>query len=210
MPIIRVQAILPVVSEKHEDDAMNVWHFQTTGNWDEGARAEINGDLVDFYDTLRPFYSNKLKNEVRLRHFDLSEPSPRQPVSDETFPLTQIPGSGTSLPSEVATCLSFRAAVTSGVPAARRRGRLYLGPLNINANNVDGRPGVGWRDTIIAAATTFGNLHTGVVLEGQDWCVYSPTDGVARVVQFAYVDDAFDTQRRRGVDPVARTTVDFS
>jgi hypothetical protein len=39
-----------------------------------------------------------------------------------------------------------------------------------------------------------------------DWVVYSPTDDAYHEVANGWVDNAWDTQRRRGYKPTSRTT----
>jgi hypothetical protein len=41
---------------------------------------------------------------------------------------------------------------------------------------------------------------------GYDWCVYSPTSNMLFPISQIWVDDAWDTQRRRGVKATTRTT----
>lgn len=109
---------------------------------------------------------------------------------------------------EVALCLSFR----GGVNTARQRGRIYLGPLGYNDTD-SARPEVSLITNALNLATAFSNLG-GVDI---DWCVHSPTTRAGSLdlgpsthpVKLAWVDDAWDTQRRRGLRPLARTTRAF-
>jgi hypothetical protein len=54
------------------------------------------------------------------------------------------------------------------------------------------------RETIAAAAGHFSALEPS-------WSVWSRKDAVLRQITQGSVDDAWDVQRRRGEDPVART-----
>jgi len=129
------------------------------------------------------------------------------------------------MPSEVAVCLSLEGLVfgvpeESGSirPAARRRGRLYLGPLFGGATvavpeSVTNRPRVSdvFQDAILDAyevLCAYINSTTGPQgnVDSLRSVVYSPTTAQAWPVYNAWVDDAFDTIRSRGEKSVLRTT----
>lgn len=124
-----------------------------------------------------------------------------------------------SLPGEVAVCLSVNADL-AGVqvevgltrPQSRRRGRTYIGPLMTNTcalgQNVNGvqRPRDQFVDDLriayqrmVESTKNIMPLNAGLFAS-----VYSPTDLAARTVVACSTDDAFDTQRRRGVKPTAK------
>lgn len=96
-------------------------------------------------------------------------------------------------------------------PMQRHTGRIYLGPLGFFAlDETSGRPDVAIRDTVHLAAidmseTIHSHTTTGTGTEG--WAIWSRTDAVLRPVHFVSSDNAFDTQRRRGVDATARVRV---
>lgn len=122
-------------------------------------------------------------------------------------------GSTTGLPLEVAGVLSFTADLTgileeSGAtrPRARRRGRLYIGPLNVNAilGNTPPYPLTDqFQQTMRQAAI---NMHDAADADGWTWSVWSRTDAVLRPVVGGWTDNAPDTQRRRGFKASARVT----
>lgn len=136
-----------------------------------------------------------------------SDPKPRTPryVYQYTFSTVTT---NTPLPSEVAICLSYRARVVSGQNKARRRGRIYLGPLsNAPINNVNPGSDAGLEDNIgsiitKAAAEFCAKLNTA----GAKWVVWSEMDQAMNEIEVFSVDNAFDTQRRRGMAPSAVTT----
>lgn len=130
-------------------------------------------------------------------------------------------GTAAGPPTEVAYCLSYRdttpplapeeapdgadADLKPDRPASRRRGRVFLGPLNNGALTIgalgEARPVASFRDTVLGAAERLfdelkANLHT--------WSVWSRQDGEFRGIEEIWVDDAFDTQRRRGVSATAK------
>jgi hypothetical protein len=77
-----------------------------------------------------PFLSPLLTGDAEYNVFDMSDPTPRIPVSFGT--LTAGLGS-TAIPTEVSATVSYKAVRESGVPRQRRRGRVSLGPLSGDA-----------------------------------------------------------------------------
>jgi len=155
------------------------------------------------------------------------------PINDIawTTPLPAVLGTG-DLPREVAAVLSYQDG-TSGIsedvpggpvgpagdthPAARHRGRIYVGPLN-NAALGAGANGPGLNVSFRTAATQAarqltenmtnldlsGIIGTGTMLA--NWGIWSRKDHIIRGIEHGWMDDAFDTQRRRGIKATARTT----
>jgi hypothetical protein len=141
-----------------------------------------------------------------VKFYNMSEAKPRTPY---VFAFTldpATPGTG-DLPEEVAVCGSFHGAPPR---SARRRGRTYFGPFNDTAlgNDPDpagfgpSRPNDLLRQAI--AVSQKGLLDSIDAIPGFDWVVYSPTGGTTTKVVGGWIDDAWDTQRRRGVDPAQR------
>lgn len=144
------------------------------------------------------------------------------PYAEGFFTLGALAGSAKSLPAEVAACLTFDsrldtdASVPETVPGgptgpegdahprARRRGRIYLGPLNDTASSATGggtaavRVSAAFRSSAVRAFSE--NLADGLLPFNLVPAVFSPTDWIARRIVRVWMDDAFDTQRRRGVD----------
>ena len=112
----------------------------------------------------------------------------------------------TLLPSEVALCLSFQAPRIPGQIQNRRQGRVYIGPLNTGVASA-GRPSSTARSTLAAAAGVLGvDIQTDT--DGF-WAVWSAMNGTTAEVEEGWVDDAFDTQRRRGLQRTTKTTFAF-
>ncbi len=107
-----------------------------------------------------------------------------------------------ALPHEVALCLSFFA----GRNLPRSRGRIYVGPFAIIANS-NGRPTPQLRSSIADRASNVGRTTenvTWVMVTNGGTPVRKEPAG-AKVITAGWVDDAFDTQRRRGAGPSTRT-----
>jgi len=84
---------------------------------------------------------------------------------------------------------------------------VYLGPFNatIGPATNDERPTVSpnFVTTVLNAATV---LATGLLSHDATWSVYSPRNNAAVPIARIWVDEAFDTQRRRGFDAPGRFT----
>jgi hypothetical protein len=159
--------------------------------------------MSDAADAVKAFYNDiaadlsKHVGFVSFKAYDLGEPTPRTPL--EIGGLTAA-SSGASLPSEVASCLSYWNGV---VPRPRKRGRIFIGPLK--ASVIDNTPNVprvssGHRTSVTSACVTHFSGMSGL-----KWGLLSQTLGVIWTIDSVYMDDAFDIQRRRGEDPSTKT-----
>lgn len=135
--------------------------------------------------------------------------SPRMEI-DWLGPVTS--GSSTSMPTELAGCLSFHGDLTGLVeesgatrPKARRRGRLFIGPLNglaIDEHLADARLASLFTLALRANANVMGD-HLETL--SASWAVWSRANATLYPVVGGWTDNAPDIQRRRGVSPTART-----
>lgn len=145
------------------------------------------------------------------------------PIGQGTFTLGNSLNVGSAMPEEVALVLTTRTdnyasqpveradGSDTGLqvdrPRQRHSGRVFLGPLlpeavSLGANS-KARPDTAFRTAILDAAE---RLQDELIAEGHRWSVWSRADAVFRDVSIVQVDDAFDTQRRRGVAPTSRTS----
>lgn len=133
------------------------------------------------------------------------------PVVDTTFTISGTEAS-LPLPDECAVVLSYHADLT-GVPefvgrtrpAARRRGRVYLGPLDRVACSEDsGSPVVSPTFITDLNAAAKALLITG----SSHWVggVWSKTDHTVRRVVGGWVDNLFDVRDHRGDRRIAART----
>lgn len=204
--IIRTQARIERISGITADAVVNTFHHVEDSDGPVAAAAAaalIQADLGVFYQAIDGFLSNVLAPLVTFKSYTLSDPEPRAPILTGGVALTL--NAGSPLPAEVAFCLSYRAAEESGVPVARTRGRIYLGPLTtgILSTTVAGeiRPSAANAASIRAAGVALAQQPVG----DPEWVVWSPTSLTARPIIEVSTDDAFDTQRRRGAKPTLRT-----
>lgn len=210
-----------------KDNFVNNMCFLTTGAFDGTAKTALDTEIQDFYNTVDGTTSRAIasllssvidrgSNKVLTEYYDvtthLDGSDHGSPVSLQRWTLGATIGSTTSLPSELAICLSIHTAYGtdpefgSGTrPRSRDRGRLYLGPWNDGGVAHDGttnvsRPGVGYSDTIIAAALRLMGATT------PSWAVWSRKNATAEPVVGGWCDDAWDIQRRRGEAPALKRT----
>lgn len=187
-----------------EDRVVNVFHFQNANTYSAHSALVANAVSV-FYSTpyggdpVSAYISPWVQRSAELRLYDMSTAKPRVPTIVPLTLGTVLANAG--LPEEVALCLSFHGATPPAV-TARRRGRVYIGPLVTSAyssatNSTPSRPSTNFLNTLTLAAT--GLLDATDV----DWAILGK-DGYVQV-SGGYVDNAFDTQRRRGPETTART-----
>lgn len=191
-----------------EDVITNTLHFEHA---QEGPPdfANLDDILFDFYNAapadagaLTNFFTTKrISGKITFQYYDLSTPKPRVPAHIEERTLTVVGGDG-QLPGEVALCLSWQAEKEAGVTQARRRNRIYIGGLSLMAANTAGRP----KETMIAslASSARDMLAAADSSISWEWVVYSPTNQEQYAIADGWVDNAFDTQRRRGRAPTDR------
>lgn len=221
---------IPRTSGLAADDCINTFAYFYTGvgTPDNTAFAGLRGAIVDFYDQLNPpstgdspsqYLSTVLVRDTSHR-FDVFEipdtPGPLgSPVySSNAGPFVQTVAGSDNLPSEVSVCLSFNASLVgvleeSGTtrPRARRRGRIYLGPLRDVVTEVNNEPHPPPALLNCLRENAADYLAAGAFAHDFNWGVWSREDWAIREVAAVSTDDAFDTQRRRGNAPTARTTL---
>lgn len=212
------------------DEAENVFHFNsaTTGAGTVTEATAIVTALAAFYSTdhsgvgdpvLAAYLSPAWSETTIVKIYDEDDTSKPKPILHQgnfTMAFSSDP-----IPENVALCMSYRS--TSNAP--RHRGRIYIGPLSSLAMDAAGttqdapltesRPSVNFQ-TVLAKSGAFlrGTLSGGVI-----WCVRSglgagswsaKTKTGTKVVtyepvQAGWVDNEWDTQRRRRIKASTRT-----
>jgi hypothetical protein len=206
MPLLKAVVTLPYFSGAPEDVATNTFHFQSpVGTSVAATVVAASARLGAFYTAVGVNFSKVLTSPGTIKYYDLADPSPRLPVGSGSVSWTaSVPAF--NLPEEVAVCVSYQAAPVSGANQARRRGRVFLGPMNFSAFT---NPTTGsfvqvlpaYRTTLATAASAMANPATNVA----NWVVYSPTDNLAHPVASGWIDVQPDVQRRRGHKVAGRT-----
>jgi hypothetical protein len=145
---------------------------------------------------------------------------PHAPGTGFGSPIATIPmsnyaaagGSGIDLPEQVAVCMSFHGVTTdlgeggghAARPAARHRGRVYLGPLSATAIAIDPTTGSPVVDASLLTSLG-GNAGSGLMPStAPNWCVWSRKNAEVYPVVGGFIDNRFDTQRRRLEAPTFR------
>ena len=212
MADVRALAIFHGPSGLAADDIVNTFHFSTVDDYaDLASRAAEK--IVQFYTNVSAggvqvnpivyYFSPWVQTTWEIRTYDLAQAKPRVPIITE-YTMTGRPAGG-GLPEECAVALSYHGNPPNG---ARRRGRIYLGPLATWG---------GTQATATAPARPHNDLVRDVCVSAHElaedpvfdvgWSIRSslPAQNFVRITG-GYVDNAFDTQRRRGPDPDGRTT----
>lgn len=228
---IKVEVVFQHQDGLPKDEVVNQFIFATTATPSAGGSAEtqINAAIIDFYNTVDTGTSRSIANVMsdeilrtataRMNYTDISahlDGSPAgSPYQVDIWSLAAKTAGTVDLPSEVALVLTYE-SIFSGVPEfgpghtrprARHRGRLYLGPLTAGMAGVGSdfvyRPGATMCTMVGAAAGRLRNLATtssGLVA----WAQWSRKDLRVSSVASGWVDDSWDTQRRRGAAPLNR------
>lgn len=213
MPEVFVQATIPSKTNIPRDAVVNTFHFVGVQERSEFPGVII-GRLDEFYtstvtstgDSISQYMSTELNfGGARAKFYDMDDAEPRAPFADESMGLTQgTPITQVNLPGEVALCTSYRGDLQSGQNPSRRRGRLYIGPLNTGAlasvSQSPTRPASDFYNTVADATQRLAAAST----LGVRWVVHSRVAGTNTPIEYGWVDNAFDTMRKRGVDPTAR------
>lgn len=205
---IRAQVVLPGKSGLPEDRFVTTWAFQADGaSADEADEAEVAADLIEFFNvaaapstlTVGSMISNVVnRNACEVRTYRMATSIPREvTVTPFTLGGSEIDG----LPEEVALTLSFYS--TRNLP--RQRGRVYIGPLVNTISVADGttgrrKPASDRQSSLVNAAIRLSQKPA----TRPEWCVLSRTAGVLYPITHGWVDDGFDTQRRRGLSAKSR------
>lgn len=156
--------------------------------------------------------------------YNMLHDRPRLPIFEDVHDGLGLPQTtGYDLPSEVAVVVTYSAAPASGANPRRRRGRHYFGPMQLFGTGQDIR----WVPSayVTSVGTAFGYIAGGAApflavysryTHGQIPVGGRPPDGQMpefpeslpssfSTVASYYVDNAWDTQRRRGHDATARS-----
>jgi len=178
-----------------DDAVVNTWHCDALvlpDGWET-----FRDDLLAFYQTVDALLSaNVAATGHTLTTYAMADPEPRAPIN--TVSLGTLTTGATAMPPELAICLSFQGQRISGTSQARRRGRVYIGPLkNSNVSSTDMNLDTTVTDALRDAGQALVNASNASA--DYTWCVYSAADDALVPVHNGWVDNAFDIQRRRGL-----------
>ena len=226
---------IPSVSGIASDAIVNTFPIQAFPGWDPALLLiEVTNPIAQFYNKpaggrISEYIGVEMSRAALACSMKLYDVAPflgggamGSPVATDAFGL----GAGQaaqSHPGEVACVLTTRGSGWEGAlieapdggdpgvaldrPRSRRSGRIFIGPLNINTVTVDAnghaRPSATFTDVVLDSAEATQGLLNGF---GHEWAVWSRVDANFSNITDVQVDNAFDTQRRRGVRATTRTT----
>lgn len=172
------------------DFCTNTWSVNTGSSTVTAANWQALSDAFKtFYSAASGSHTLYYTNGISVKVYDRADAKPRPEKAFSNYTpgswMTTVP-----MPRQIALCCSFYA----GRNLKRSRGRVYL-PVNGN-----------WSTGDIPSATTMNNaLQFGVQLNAliqaltPSWfiTVHSDVDNMDYVVDHFWVNDVYDTQRRR-------------
>ena len=207
MTILRAQITLKTLDNIAANFTTNTLHFDVDIDAVlPGLDATMDSvvlNIKETYDACVNVFGGIPQNGHEIVFYDLSQPLPRIPFRSYPMDFALAPVSA-RLPAEVAIVTSFKTDREAGKSDASRRNRIYLGPLAVGAlNTSDGRILVARQNEIRDGMVQLANASGSV--DDWTWVVYSPKLGEAYPVKSGHIDNAFDTQRRRGVESTLRT-----
>lgn len=214
MATAQLRAVIPFRTGLPADVSVNTFSV-IAADLTEGSRTELLNAVQSFYidgftsptqGPLGGWFSPAVNRNALAARIELYEVDPGSglagtPIELRQFTIPVGPGAADDLlPNEVAICSSFAAGAPAGTSAARRRGRIYFGPLrdtSITNDPLTFQPIVATslRETLLRATE---RLAETLLSQGHELSVWSRTDGAFFPVVRGWVDNEFDTQRRRG------------
>jgi hypothetical protein len=224
--------VIPAISGIARDAVVNTFNFALDAYADMTAvDTALGPDVVDFYTHTNTSYKvgeylgysrDRTADVCLVKWYDLDghlDGSPHgSPAITRTFSLP-APNSaiGGIMPTEVCAVLSVHSAYGSDPefsgatrPRARDRGRVYVGPLvpaamGLVTTILDTELTTSFRTDLTVAAARLITASTGHAVDAE-WAVWSRTRAALTAITGGWVDNAPDTQRRRGSRPTVRTT----
>ena len=196
------QGILKTSDGIPENYVTNTLSFDFTNSGANIDAATLN--IKDFYDDINVavFPSTMSQTGHIIKWYLHGGPRPNYPQKETGFSLATAPSSD-PMPSEVALVASFQGIRIPGQDQRRKQGRIYLGQVKESANTSGGRVSGSVAATVAQAMEDFKSA-VDTDTDGT-WTVYSAANATSVEVDNGWVDDTWDTQRRRGLQVTART-----
>jgi hypothetical protein len=219
---VLVRAVMTAASGLPADATINDFAFQVVGGpADATTLANAMTCVSDFYRAVQAnghavgaFISNQVNRGAthELQAWVITAPPMGSPDLTQSWLGPPTTSDTDGEPPEVAGVLSFHAdyagsleEVGSTRPRARRRGRVFIGPLNRDAIVHTVPPyylAPVFTETLNQAAVA---LKDEAETFGFFWSVWSRADATLRHITEGWTDNAPDTQRRRGPNATVRT-----
>lgn len=218
-----VRAVMTSSTGLVADECINDFAFGWTGG---GSPADSDYDnlfsaVSEFYRTVTSsgnavsyYISDAINRSAthELQAYAIAAGPLGSPVYTDDWLGPSTTGNAEGLPTECAGVLSFHGDLTgvleeSGAtrPRARRRGRIYVGPLNASAKYATTPPYMlttTFMTTLNAAANIMGDA---ALADDWVWSVWSRANATLYPVVGGWTENAPDTLRRRGPKSSSRT-----
>lgn len=219
---VLVRTVMQGVSGLPTDRYINDWAFQFDHEPSDGDLTNLFAAVSDFFrggvdatDTVGRYIGEAVDRGIthQIQAYSIVSGPLGAPIftSDWLGPVAAV---GDNYPAEVAVTLSFHGdlvglseEVGTTRPRARRRGRVYIGPLTIPALS-SSAPEPKVTDIFVGALHTRARAMQAVAAgypAFASWCVWSRAAETLYPVVGGWTDDAPDSQRRRGAVTTART-----
>lgn len=205
------------------DAVQNTWHYNgpssaptspDMGGWANNYHAF----LVAIAGYIAPCMSES-PNSIKVQYWRLPPEKAALGVPiGELFLSPPVLPALQGMPAEVSVVLTMKSYLGSTVPehgvgdtrpASSRRNRVFIGPLaTITMVNEPTTKEVGVLDTFRTNVLNAYEANMSTAQKQINWAPVTFSRATWSTSQTAevYIDNAFDTQRRRGNDPTARTT----
>lgn len=198
------QVAVAALTGETADVNVNVFAVQCASTLDGTKAAAWRDALITFYDEC--LTQGAMRGRARTGHtvkfLKATRSVPNYPLFQYDWALVGTPPA-LDLPAEVALCASYANDTEALVPRARRRGRIYIS---------------GWASSINASGRPVSAGYNGLEGAYSDYCievngigdltagVWSRTTGDVFKIDRVWVDNEWDTQRRRGGKATVRAT----
>lgn len=141
---------------------------------------------------------------ITVKVYNAQGAPPHDPLHTSTLNATAALNTP-NWPTQLAMCLSFK-----GGQRPWQRGRMFLAPWTCatfaGVSSIANRPSTAMQNQALSLADALAGLG-GIDI---DWGVYSKTHDSWVSMTQAWVDDSWDIQRRRKLDPTGRVTKSYS
>lgn len=197
MTIVRAHIEWLIDPDAPENNVVNVPHFNVGAviPGDDPSWAELAEEIAEQSKAWQS--AAAVPHAVKVKVYDAEGAVPNYPKA--IYQTQDTPHVMGAWPHEMALCLSYYAV--NNVP--RRRGRLYLCPgLMFNSQNLDTFA----TGPMMAKMGEYADVLADIGGINVDWCVWSRTERKAYAVTDWWVDNEWDTQRRRGLKATQRIT----
>ena len=207
---IIARVVLTPTTNISRDISTNTYNFYSPVGVDVSDLDNVVDMLTNLYTVVPPggnraiggYISSSMQREGRIIFYNRDDPHPRAPIFEDTFTMP-APGAGSDLPAEVALVASFQGTRASGVSQARRRGRVFLGPLRAPGTSFLNPPTAMVEDIVKSFQQLKAESDASISFQ---WRIWSEANGNSVLIDNGWIDNAWDNQRRRGPRPTARTT----